>query len=131
MSLSREKCGSAYLGNKMTKIEFSTFSDCNAKIELETSLKEVSDEDILHLQNNNKFGIFRILNQIDGDKRLIWNKMNLEDIREAENMFQSFVAEGLQPHRIDRSGAAGSKMENFDPLAEEIIFLPMKMVVAG
>jgi len=115
----------------MTVVKFSAFEKSNIKVEEETTLTCVTDDDISRFENNPQYGMFRILNQIDGDKRLVWNRMNMADINEAEKMFNSFIGEGMVAHRIGGDGKPGVKIENFDPTAEEIIFIPMKMVTAG
>jgi hypothetical protein len=47
-------------------------------------------------------------------------------------MFIDLIKKGLKPFRVGRDGNATAEvMQEFDPTAEEVIFLPMKMVTAG
>jgi hypothetical protein len=77
-------------------------------------------------------GVFRILNQEDGDKRVVWNSHNLGEISEAKRIFDKLVEEGLVPYKVDTSGKQTTTvMDEFDPSAEEIIFAPVAQVVGG
>lgn len=73
--------------------------------------------------------IFRVLNQKDGDKRIVWNNLNMKQIQEAKEMFDQFVEQGLVPYRAD-GDKTGEVMSEFDPGAEEVIFVP-EMALAG
>jgi hypothetical protein len=76
--------------------------------------------------------MFRILSQEKGDERLVWNSRSLVDIQGAKKMFIEFVKKGLKPFRVGIDGKATSEvMREFDPLAEEVIFMPMALVVGG
>ena len=98
---------------------------------VETTLEIADDSTIGKFEHNKNFGIFRILDQVEGDKRLVWNRLSLSDISEADRMFNQFVSEGLSPYRVGGDGKQGTAMDKFDPTAEEIIFLPIKLVVGG
>lgn len=77
-------------------------------------------------------GMFRILSQEDGDKRLVWDRDSLTQINEAKKMFDDLVEQGFVPHEVDAKGKQTPKvMEQFDPYAEEIIFAPMHQLVGG
>lgn len=114
-----------------TTVSFSPFSQGTKAVEVETTLAVVSDEGMEKFENNKQFGLFRILDQKHGDKRLVWNRLNMGDISEAHRMFDRFNGEGLQAYRVGGDGKAGERMTKFDPTAEEVIFLPMKLVVGG
>lgn len=76
--------------------------------------------------------IFRILSQEKGDERLIWNSRSLADIQAAKRMFVELIKKGLKPFKVGINGAATSEvMDEFDPTAEEVIFLPQAFVVGG
>lgn len=76
--------------------------------------------------------IFTILNEKDGDKRVVWNRMNLPEIRSAKKMFDDLVVKGQVPHCVGAGGKATADiMSEFDPTAEEVIFMPMPIVVGG
>lgn len=77
-------------------------------------------------------GCFRIMTPNDGDKRVIWDSGDFAQIREAKEMFDELIAEGLVPYRVGTNGQASADvMDEFDPHAEEVIFIPMPMVAGG
>ena len=112
-------------------IEFSPISQGRMARKIETTLESPSDSDFAQMQGKPDFGIFRILDQKEGDKRLVWNRLSMGDIREAHRMFDQFVSEGLAPYRVGGDGKQGESMKGFDPTAEEVIFLPIKMIAGG
>jgi hypothetical protein len=78
------------------------------------------------------FGCFRIMTPQDGDKRVVWDSRDFAQITEAKSMFDELVIQGLVPYCVGVNGRASSEvMVEFDPYAEEIIFLPVAMVVGG
>jgi hypothetical protein len=78
------------------------------------------------------FGCFRVMTPKDGDKRVVWDSQDFSQIREAKEMFDELVAEGLCPYRVGTNGRASSDvMDEFDPHAEEVIFMPIAMVAGG
>ena len=78
------------------------------------------------------YGCFRIMTAKDGDKRVVWNRNVLAEIRDAKKMFDDLVKQGLCPYRVGTDGAATSEvMDEFDPVSEEVIFLPIAMVRGG
>lgn len=78
------------------------------------------------------FGCFRIMTPKDGDKRVVWDSRDFAQISEAKAMFDELVVQGLVPYCVGVNGRASSEvMAEFDPYAEEIIFLPVAMVVGG
>ncbi len=77
-------------------------------------------------------GVMRIMTPKDGDKRVTWDSRDFIQIREAKDMFDKCVAEGLVPYRVGIGGKATPEvMAEFDPFAEEILFLPIRQVVGG
>lgn len=77
-------------------------------------------------------GMFRLLSAKSGDDRVVWNRFSLDEIREARKMFNELVEKGLVPYRVGTNGKASSEvMKEFDPQAEEVIFLPVAMVAGG
>ena len=77
-------------------------------------------------------GMFRILDKKHGDKRVVWNRMNLPEIRSAKKMFDDLVEEGLVPYRVGPGGArTNSVMQEFDATAEEVVFAPVQLAVGG
>jgi hypothetical protein len=117
--------------SQATTVKFSPIANGRPYLELETTLGAPSDEEFTPIENNPDFGVFRILDQKEGDKRLVWNRLSMGDISEANRMFDRFVSEGLDPYRVGGDGKTGARMDKFDPTAEEVIFLPIKMVAGG
>ena len=77
-------------------------------------------------------GIFRFLTAKDGDKRVVWNSAILQEISAARKMFLDCVREGLVPYRVGVDGKATSQvMDEFDAEAEEVVFLPVRLVQGG
>lgn len=76
--------------------------------------------------------MFRILHPLKGDERLCWDSTNFADIKGAKKMFVDLVEKGLTPYRVGTNGKATSEvMDEFDPTAEEVIFLAHQMVAGG
>lgn len=77
-------------------------------------------------------GCFRIMTPKDGDKRVVWDSRDFAQIHEAKSMFDELVAQGLVPYRVGVGGQPSSEvMVEFDPYAEEVVFLPIGLVAAG
>ena len=75
---------------------------------------------------------FRFLTPKDGDKRVVWDSRDMEQIEDAKAMFDECVAKGLVPYWVGLDGKATVEvMDEFDPDAEEVIFLPIQQVVGG
>lgn len=75
---------------------------------------------------------FRIMTPRDGDKRVVWDSRDFDQINDAKSMFDECVAQGLVPYKVGTDGRATSEvMDEFDPEAEEVIFLPIAAVVGG
>jgi hypothetical protein len=106
----------------------STPTNLMAKFEVPDCLKVVSDP--VPPPNH---GMFRMVSPKSGDDRVIWDRFNLTQIQEARKMFNDLIAQGLVPYRVGANGRASNQvMQEFDPRAEEVIFLPpMKMVAGG
>jgi hypothetical protein len=78
------------------------------------------------------FGCFRVMTPKDGDKRVVWDKTDFTQIVEAKEMFDKLIMEGLVPYRVGINGQASSEpMDEFDPHAEEVIFMPIALVAGG
>lgn len=76
--------------------------------------------------------MFRILDTQHGDKRVVWNRRNLPEIRSAKKMFDELVTEGLVPYRVDVGGVrTNSVMQEFDATAEEVLFAPVQLAIGG
>jgi hypothetical protein len=77
-------------------------------------------------------GIFRIMTPKDGDKRVVWCRKVIEEIKAAKKMFMDLVTSGMVPYRVGVDGKASANvMDEFDPLAEEVIFMPVQAIRGG
>ncbi len=77
-------------------------------------------------------GMFRILSQIDGDKRVVWNAGSLLEIRDAKQTFDELIEQGLVAYRVNFDGQRSTEvMTEFEATAEEIIFVPVAQLVGG
>jgi hypothetical protein len=75
---------------------------------------------------------FRFLTPKDGDKRIVWDSRDMDQIEDAKAMFDECVVKGLVPYRVGMDGKATAEvMDEFDGCAEEIIFLPIAQVAGG
>lgn len=78
------------------------------------------------------FGCFRILSQKDGDKRVVWCRRVVAQINAAKEMFMELLGKGMVPYRVGIDGRATSDvMREFDPLAEEVVFMPVRAISGG
>lgn len=67
--------------------------------------------------------VFRVLSE-NGDDRLLWDRKDPEQIKEARAKFDEYVGKGHTPYACRGDGKPGAKVDTFDPLHEEIIFVP-------
>jgi hypothetical protein len=68
-------------------------------------------------------GVMRILSQ-NGDDRLTWDRNNPGEIKDAFKKFKDFIKKGYQAFAVLATGKKGHKLDDFDPLMEEIIMVP-------
>ena len=64
--------------------------------------------------------LFRVLSE-DGDTRLVWDRRDPKQVREAAAKFKEYRDQGYTIYAVRRDGSKGSKMEDFDPLDEEAV----------
>lgn len=108
-----------------TVLEFSPIRGGQKK-RLETELQKLEDGD----QLNGRF-CFRIMNE-NGDDRLVWDSSSMAELREAKKAFVELVKQGMTPYRVGVNGEATSEvMREFDPKAEEVIFMDTQLVAGG
>ena len=75
---------------------------------------------------------FSIIDPAKGDERLTWDNRCLQQIAAAKKTFVALIQKNLRPFKVGINGLATSDvMTVFDPLAEEVIFLPMAPVKGG
>ena len=77
-------------------------------------------------------GMFKVLTAQDGDRRIIWNRLILDEIRAAKKMFLDLVDKGLVPYKVGTGGRPSADiMKVFDASAEEVVFLPVNVARGG
>ena len=85
-------------------------------------------------------GLFRIIHQDFGDKRLVWDCHRIEEVREAKKIFNDLIAQCFVPYYIDQKTGQPTKMPmaEFDAVTEEvflqereIVMAPMQAAAAG
>lgn len=92
----------------------------------------VKDSEMTQFKDRQTFGMFRVLTRLDGDKRVVWNKFSLPEIEAARQMFADLIKKGLAAFKVDSKGKQTSEiMQEFDPQAEEILFVPVKALCPG
>ena len=75
---------------------------------------------------------FRIMTADDGDKRVVWNRLSVPEIHAAKKMFNELLTSGMVPYKVGLDGKKTSEvMQEFNPSAEEIIFVPMQAMRGG
>lgn len=57
-----------------------------------------------------------------GDRRLIWNANDPEQVAEAFALFKEYMDKGWKPYAITKDDRKGHKIHSFDPTTEEILF---------
>ncbi len=78
------------------------------------------------------FGCFRMLSQKDGDKRVVWCRRVIAEIRAAKQMFLDLISKGMIPYKVGVDGqTSAEEMKEFDPTAEEVIFMPIRAIAGG
>lgn len=76
--------------------------------------------------------VMRVPTPDHGDQRVVWDSSDFSQINDAKAVFDKLVLQGLTPYRVGTNGQATSEvMDEFDPLAEEIIFVPIGLLVGG
>lgn len=76
--------------------------------------------------------VFRVMTVKDGDKRVVWDATSMSQINEAKKLFEKLKKQGLRPFHVGPGGKPGSvPLDDFDALAEEVVFLPMSAVAGG
>jgi hypothetical protein len=108
------------------------------EVEIPATLKMLDDSEEIPAGHS----VFSILNQDDGDKRIVWDSRNLAEIRDAKDLFDRLIAEGMRPYVVTHDGKKTHEiMTIFDPIAEEVlmgdhpksevVFTPQKALVGG
>ena len=114
----------------MTTIEFSAVrgSRVAETLDVPEDITVLDDGQAVPQGNN----LFRILSPQKGDERLTWNSRSLAELQAAKQLFVDLIKKGLKPFRVGVDGkATADAMSEFDPHAEEVIFLPQALVAGG
>jgi len=67
--------------------------------------------------------LFRVLSD-EGDTRLVWDRREPDQVKEAYVRFKELLDSGHTAFAIRSDGKKGSKLDEFDPLHEEILMVP-------
>lgn len=59
-----------------------------------------------------------------GDERLVWDKENGKEAKEAKAKFEELLKKGYTAFSVDSKGKKNRKIEEFDVDAEEILMVP-------
>ena len=77
-------------------------------------------------------GCFRVMTAKDGDKRITWNRLVIPEIKAAKDMFMDLLSKGMRAFHVGTDGEQSSREMNvFDPMAEEVIFMPVAAIAGG
>ena len=61
---------------------------------------------------------------VSGDERLVWDKENGPEAKEAKAKFEEFIRKEYKAYSVDIAGKKNRKIEEFDVDAEEILMIP-------
>jgi hypothetical protein len=73
-----------------------------------------------------RVSVMRILSE-NGDDRLTWDREKPNEVKDAYKKFKDFLKKGYKAFIATASGKKGHSIDEFDPLAEEIIMVPSTM----
>jgi hypothetical protein len=59
-----------------------------------------------------------------GDERVVWDKNNGRQAKEAKEKFMQLVKSGYSAYSVDTKGRKNKRIEEFDVEAEEILMIP-------
>jgi len=81
-------------------------------------------------------GVFSILTQEDGDKRIVWRANSIPEINDAKKLFDELIEKGFVPYKVGKDGKAAEVLTKFDPILgqvifQEIVMVPEKLAVGG
>ena len=57
-----------------------------------------------------------------GDRRLIWDMLDPDQIKEAANLFNEYIGKGWRAYTVDDSGKSRRRIHKFDIEKQEILF---------
>ncbi len=112
----------------MTALDVNIVGRMIEKIDVPKNLTVLTGDN----QPDDNQGCFRLLTETAGDERIVWNRLNLAEVADATKMFNDLVKKGLVPYEVGTNGKATSEvMKKFDPMAEEVIFIPIQALAGG
>ena len=82
---------------------------------------ELSDEFIMDVPLKEGEVFMRILDE-SGDKRIIWNSNDPEQVKDAAKLFAEFLSKGWRAYAIGADGKQGKRIRAFSAETEEIFF---------
>lgn len=77
-------------------------------------------------KKKSSMGFMRVLTK-NGDDRIVWDRDFPDQIKDAYKMFKDLLAKGYTAYIAMTNGEKGHSIDEFDPLAEEIIMVPGTM----
>ena len=113
---------------RMISVPIVQGTNCREDVEVPDEIQILQDGEIAQK------GHFRmsIIDDEKGDERLTWDSTDFSQLKAAKKLFVDLVKKGLKPFRVGIKGKASSEvMAEFDPHAEEVIFLPFARVAGG
>lgn len=128
------------------ELEICVLGNVSKKIEIPSRLRILDpSDDASALSWFPDMCVIRIINQKDGDKRIVWDGGSFDEIRDAKELFDNLIEEGMIPYCVDPNGKKSPEvMTEFDPGAEEvvmsedkrpkkreIVMAPQKMLAGG
>jgi hypothetical protein len=71
-------------------------------------------------QKDANMGVMRVLDE-SGDSRIVWDRRDKNQVKEAFAKFKDFIVKGYRAYVVRSDGSKGSRLDEFDPLLEEIM----------
>ena len=68
-------------------------------------------------------GELRVIGR-QGDSKVVWNSENAQEVGVARKVFEEYRSKGFTAFATTKAGRKGNLLVNFDPQAEEILFVP-------
>ena len=108
-------------------------SKLTAPITVGAHLRVLEDGDPIPANHH----VWRFLTADDGDKRIVWDPTDFTQMREAKEMYDNCLREGLVPYICNEDGSVSNDvMDWFDPRSGEVLFrevvvIPQRLVQGG
>lgn len=74
-------------------------------------------------------GQLRIMDQEEGDLKVIWDSEKQEEVDAAKEQFDKLIKKGYLAYKVGEKGKPSTQIKKFDPDLEKIIMSPQ--VVGG